>query len=99
MDQHLLTRDEEHPKTFGQWRRKGEHVAATSDRQIKGECWNCGEKGHISCHCKKPKVDRQQAAASSASSKLVALQAQLKAMEERIAALTVAREAERKEGF
>ena len=97
VDQNLAMREEERPKQFGGWKRKGEKAAASNNGKKVWDCWNCGEMGHRSFQCKKPKVERQQAASSSSGTGEVAtLQAQIKEMKEAIAALTVAA---KKEGF
>ena len=101
MDQNLASRAEERPKfkPFGKGR--GKRVA--TNQCPKGMCWNCGQPGHRQFECKNP----AQAIASTSTStptpvtsattdELVALCEQIKAMNERIAAITVARE---KEGF
>ena len=84
-------------KQFGGWKKKGEKAATSGTGKKTFECWNCGEPGHRAFYCKKPKVERQQAASSSSSTEEVAmLQAQLKEVKEQIAALMAA---SKKEGF
>lgn len=92
-DQGLLTREEERPKSFG-WKKKGERAAATGKKPFEGNCYLCGKPGHRKFQC--PDKGQQVASSSSGTTEMAALQAQIKAMEERIAALTVA---EKKEGF
>ena len=92
-DQGLLTREEERPKLFG-WKKKGERAAATGKKPFEGNCYLCGKPGHRKFQC--PDKGQQVASSSSGTTEMAALQAQIKAMEERIAALTVA---EKKEGF
>ena len=94
LDQALVTREEERPKSFG-WKKKGEKAAATGKKPFPGNCYICGQPGHRKYDC--PRLKSQQAASSStATTEVAALQAQVKAMEEKIAALTTA---EKKEGF
>ena len=98
MDQQLAQHAEEKPRNFS-FRKRGEKVTATTDdKPFTGTCWNCGKRGHKSEDCRSNRAKPQQAAAStsSASNELIALQAQLKAVQERVAALTLAQE---KEGF
>ena len=98
MDQQLAQHAEEKPRNFSFWKR-GEKVAATmDDKPFTGTCWNCSKRGHKSEDCRSTRGKPQQAAAStsSASNKLVALQVQLKAVQECVATLTLAQE---KEGF
>ena len=92
-DQGLLTREEERPKSFG-WKKKGERAAATGKKPFEGNCYLCGKPGHRKFQC--PDKGQQVASSSSGTTEMAALQAQIKAMEGRIAALTVA---EKKEGF
>ena len=90
----FLINRKERPKSFG-WKKKGEKAAATGKKPFPGNCYICGQPGHRKYDC--PRLKSQQAASSStATTEVVALQAQLKAMEEKIAALTTA---EKKEGF
>ena len=96
VDQNLAMREEERPKQFGGWKKRGEKAAASGTGKKTFECWNCGETGHRAFQCKKPKVERPQAASSSSGTEVAALQAQLKEMKEQIAALTLA---SKKEGF
>ena len=88
-----MTREEERPKSFG-WKKKGERAAATGKKPFEGNCYLCSKLGHRKFQC----LDKGQQVASSSNgtTEMAALQAQIKAMEERIAALTVA---EKKEGF
>ncbi|KAI1796525.1 hypothetical protein LXA43DRAFT_1090093 [Ganoderma leucocontextum] len=99
IDQQLTMHEEEHPKPF-RWKKKGEKAAASGSgkKKFNEDCWNCSEKGHPLFRCPKPKVEGQRAASSSSSNtdELTMLKAQLKAMEEKIAALTVV---DKKEGF
>ena len=92
-------REEERPKQFG-WKKKGEKTVAmgTSRRPFKGTCFNCGEEGHCLFQCPKPRVNKPQTASSSSAGteEINTLRAQVKVMEEKIAALTVA---DKKEGF
>ena len=84
MDQQLAQCAEEKPCTFS-FRKHREKVAATTDdRPFTGTCWNCSKCGHKSEDCCRNCAKLQQAAASTslASSELVVLQAQLKAVKE-----------------
>ncbi len=96
VDQNLAMHEEEQPKQFGGWKKRGEKAAASGTGKKTFECWNCGETGHHVFQCKKPKVERPQAASSSSGTEVAALQAQLKEIKEQIAALTLA---SKKEGF
>ena len=99
VDQALAMREEERPKQFG-WKKKGEKAAATGTgrRPFKGTCFNCGEEGHRLLQCPKPRVNKPQTASSSSAGteEINTLWAQVKAMEEKIAALMVV---DKKEGF
>ena len=96
VDQNLAMREEERPKQFGGWKKRGEKAAASGTGKKTFECWNCGESGHHAFQCKKPKVERPQAASSLSGTEVAALQVQLKEMKEQIAVLTLA---SKKEGF
>ena len=101
MDQNLASRAEERPKfkPFG----KGRSERLTANQGPKGVCWNCGQPGHLKRDCRNPaqaiastSTPTPTPATSATTDELVALREQIKAMNERIAAITVARE---KEGF
>ena len=94
LDQVLLTQEEEWPKSFG-WKKKGEKAAATGKKPFTGNCFVCSKPGHHKFECSQFK-DQQVTSSSTRTTEMVALQAQIKAMEEKIVALTVA---EKKEGF
>ncbi len=96
VNQNLAMCKKERPKQFGGWKKRGKKAAASGTGKKTFECWNCGETGHRAFQCKKPKVERPQAASLSSSTEVAALQAQLKEMKEQIAALTLA---SKKEGF
>ena len=96
LDQNLVTREEERPKSFG-WKKKGEKAAATGKKPFTGNCYSCGQPGHRAVECPKLKAGGQKATSSSTmTTEVAALQAQVKAMEEKLAALSAA---EKKEGF
>ena len=101
MDQNLASRAEEWPKfkPFG----KGRSERLAANQGSKGVCWNCGQPGHLKRDCRNPaqaiastSTPTPTPATSTTTDELVALREQIKAMNERIAAITVARE---KEGF
>ena len=101
MDQNLASRAEERPKfkPFG----KGRSERLAANQGPKGVCWNCGQPGHLKRDCRNPaqaiastSTPTPTPATSATTDELVALREQIKAMNERIAAITVARE---KEGF
>ena len=94
IDQNLQVREEERPKQFGGWRKKGEKAAATGKKPFKGNCFACGQIGHRSFEC--PKNKGQQAASSSSeTTEVAALHAELDKMKERLNAVTL----KEKEGF
>ena len=94
LDQALVTREEEWLKSFG-WKKKGEKATAAGKKLFPGTCHICGQPGHRKYDW--PRLKSQQAASlSTVTIKVAALQAQLRVIEEKIAALTTA---EKKEGF
>src|SRR5262249_36586925 len=48
VDQNLAMHEEEQPKQFGGWKRKGKKAAASNNGKKVWDCWNCGEMGHCS---------------------------------------------------
>ncbi len=71
VNQNLAMRKEERPKQFGGWKKRGEKAAASGTGKKTFECWNCGESGHHAFQCKKPKVERPQAASLLSGTEVV----------------------------